>query len=146
MAEPITIISALATIIGVTITTSIQLTNLFSSIRDAPKEILGLYLELQSIQSVILDIQRSFESGGVSDSVPNEWIEDLDLTLRGCADVLAELTTLINKLKSNMQTGWYKRTWKGVKWTFLERDVKVLTTRLESFKSTLGLKMQALST
>jgi hypothetical protein len=134
MPEPITIISALATIIGVTITTSIQLTNLFSSIRDAPKEILGLYLELQSIQSVILDIQRYFESGGVSDSVPSEWIEDLDLTLRGCADVLAELTTLINKLKSNMQTGWYKRTW------------KVLTTRLESFKSTLGLKMQALST
>lgn len=146
MADPISILSSIAGIVSVTTKCSIAFTEFLTDVREAPRDIFTLHLELKATESVFSELQSTFANRNWSNPPSNEWIADLDSILDRCMDIIIELSFMIKKLRSDTTSGWGSRTWRGIRWTFKEKDIRLFKERLESAKNTLGLKLQSLST
>lgn len=138
--------SSIAGLLGVTAKCSIALTEFLIAVREAPRDILALQVELKAIESVLGELQSAFASRNWTRPPSPKWTTDLGSILDWCMDIIIELSVLVKKLKTDASSSWGGRTWKSIRWTFIEGDVKKLRDRLESAKNTLGLKLQSLST
>lgn len=139
MAEAIGLTSAIVGLVTTAYTSCQKLYNTFDGVRNAPKHIATIshdledfYLVLGTFQALLDD--EEFSAGIVQHAQSG----NLCNVLKDCLLVFKEFNTIISEYQAhnkNSATG----TWRRLKWTFKESEVKNLRSDLMGCKATLNV-------
>lgn len=100
-------------VIGITCKTCQSLYYFFSEISDAPKDVRQHFQALQSLGSVLSNIQVLFAHSEVQPHVSVEF----KACLRECIADVHTVETKVCKVNSSFQKGRLHRTWARLKWS-----------------------------
>lgn len=134
MSEVIGIISGLTAIVKATT----ELYSLIDSIVDAPDFLTDLKSQLQTLETVLSEIDRQDATN------PENATEALSVSLTRCKEHLDAIGILLKPLRRKDKDGSARTTWKRIRTAFREDNIKTAMNELESSKNTLVLSLVAL--
>jgi len=142
MADPLSIVAGVISITGAAIQVAKSLTDLATSVKNAPTEIAAIQEEAQAFYNLILSLEASLKDPNIvaivqQDANMTRTVRDIKNPLDHCVDVLDKVEP---KLRSHLKPtgdGNWRVSNMDVKWYFMKSDITGLLARLESRKATL---------
>ena len=116
---------------------------LIKGIRDAPKQIQLLQVDLQGLCHVLSYLNTTIGAENfMSARVPPQMVADLEELLHSCAKLCGDVRTTVSEFISSDGT----RIWKSIKWEVFKRDdIAALQHTLGTFKLTISMTCSALT-
>ena len=145
--EPFTSAAAVLQVIGMAVKSVQETYHLIRDVRNCPKEVQRLAVELQDLCELLATIQRLLtQSKDSHDPVISDMLRNLQTVLNNCIAVFVDIRRLIGPfLTIDGETTRGKL--KGLLWAaFREDDALMLQQTLGSYKAMLNLTFAALST
>ena len=112
-----------------------QLSDLWSSIKDAPKDINNLLNELELIASILMMVDECHEPTTPAKST-------LDQAKKYCQDAANSMNEVVKELKDGLETTGGKRRWAAMKAALKKEKLVQYRRRLEGAKSMLAIAQQ----
>ncbi|TGO29917.1 hypothetical protein BPAE_0009g00110 [Botrytis paeoniae] len=126
---------AVAQLAGAIVGSSQKIYSFYSEMKDAPKKLGDLLVEIELLGEVLVDFydQNSNPTTGQSKVVPK--------VLKHCRTVIENLDKILKVLEDSLKKdgGMIKRQWRTLKVVLKEKTLEELTERLERAKSLLTL-------
>lgn len=117
--------------------------SLIQGIRDAPKQIQRLQVDLQGLSQVLSYLHATLEAENVMNArVPPQMVADLEELLSSCSKLCDDVRMTVSQFIGSDGTG----IWKSIKWEIFKRnDVATLQDTLGTFKLTISMTCSALT-
>jgi hypothetical protein len=146
MAEAVGLTASIIAITSLAYQNSKTLYELLGGIRNAPKTLQGLNVELSAISQLLKSIKSAMEDNSddsFSDGI-KKCLEEVKPALTGCGKTCDEFTEKIGKIMSHSDE---KHTSKRdrIKLQFEEKEILAFRYRLGSYKATLNIALSLAS-
>ena len=141
MAEVIGAVSSVLGIATVAVKATSALITLLHNIKDAPRAISDLHSQLQTLKTVLDEIDEVFSAGGEKGGPA---ITPTKCALNDCSRVLEEVSAVLEPLRQGLQAtdgGKMQASWAKFRTATMENEITDSVRRLETFKTTLVIAL-----
>ncbi|KAJ4208549.1 hypothetical protein NW767_001656 [Fusarium falciforme] len=121
---------------------------IYDKVQDGPEEVRAWRSELEQLQTLVEEIQRSLVLNGqvLGSSVHGTPALGSDptiiKTIQSCTSVSTDLCAIFDRFDFHDSDPVGRKTWKAIGGLAKESDIRDLFTQLERLKSTLALQIQ----
>ncbi|KAK4898631.1 Bud site selection protein, Revert to axial protein 1 [Elasticomyces elasticus] len=136
MPEPITIATAVASLVTTGFKTGYELSEFISKVKDAPKEIERTRDELAAVNNGLCQLRALLDTPRTARTLRSSR-KEIESVLESCKGTFEELAKEAYKLSTGV--------WRKVGWVTSEGKIKQLCTRIESHKASLNLLLSILA-
>ncbi|KAK3628883.1 Bud site selection protein, Revert to axial protein 1 [Elasticomyces elasticus] len=136
MPEPITIATAVASLVTTGFKTGYELSEFISKVKDAPKEIERTRDELAAVNNGLCQLRALLDNPKTAPTLKSSR-KEIESVLESCKGTFEELAKEAYKLSTGV--------WRKVGWVTSEGKIKQLCTRIESHKASLNLLLSILA-
>lgn len=119
----------------------------YEKVQDGPEEVRAWRSELEQLQTLVEEIQRSPALNGSSalGSPTTGGESTIIKTIQSCASVSTDLCSIFDRFDFQDSDPIGRKTWKAIGGLAKESDIRALFVRLERLKSTLALQIQVVN-
>ena len=144
MGEALAIATATTQFIEQTVKVVQLCKKIYDKVQEGPEELRAWRLELEQLQTLVEEIQRSPALNGSSAlGSPTHGSEPTIIkTIQSCTSVSADLCAIFDRFDFHDSDPVGRKTWKAIGGLAKESDIRDLFTQLERLKSTLALQIQ----
>ncbi|KAK5726711.1 Bud site selection protein, Revert to axial protein 1 [Elasticomyces elasticus] len=136
MPEPITITTAVASLVTTGFKTGYELSEFISKVKDAPKEIERTRDELAAVNNGLCQLRALLDKPKTARTLRSSR-KEIESVLESCKGTFEELAKEAYKLSTGV--------WRKVGWIASEGKIRQLCTRIESHKASLNLLLSILA-
>ncbi|KAK5708315.1 Bud site selection protein, Revert to axial protein 1 [Elasticomyces elasticus] len=136
MPEPITIATAVASLVTTGFKTGYELSEFISKVKDAPKEIERTRDELAAVNNALCQLRALLDNPKTAPTLKSSR-KEIESVLESCKGTFEELAKEAYKLSAGV--------WRKVGWVTSEGKIRQLCTRIESHKASLNLLLSILA-
>ncbi|KAK5687043.1 Bud site selection protein, Revert to axial protein 1 [Elasticomyces elasticus] len=136
MPEPITIATAVASLVTTGFKTGYELSEFISKVKDAPKEIGRTRDELAAVNNGLCQLRALLDNPKTAPTLKSSR-KEIESVLESCKGTFEELAKEAYKLSTGV--------WRKVGWVTSEGKIRQLCTRIESHKASLNLVLSILA-
>ncbi|KAK3339860.1 hypothetical protein B0T25DRAFT_560751 [Lasiosphaeria hispida] len=142
MADPLSIAAGVVGLLGYTLHGSKRMLEFIESIRNAPKDVAALSLDLRALHDVLATLagmQNEFNSNPTI-------IDCLRVPLENCVDIFTDFTATLNQFVVTTRDGSMRvRTWKNIVWAFREKEISLFRDTTLAYKASLNMAVGAMT-
>ncbi|KAK3624597.1 hypothetical protein LTR56_020944 [Elasticomyces elasticus] len=136
MPEPITIATAVASLVTTGFKTGYELSEFISKVKDAPKEIERTRDELAAVNNGLCQLRALLDNPKTAPTLKSSR-KEIESVLESCKGTFEELAKEAYKLSTGV--------WRKVGWVTSGGKIRQLCTRIESHKASLNLLLSILA-
>lgn len=137
MADPLSIAASVAGLLSLAQAVIIGLNNYVMTAKEAPAEIRALVGELESLSTVLHEIETTL----VSNPAGQKDNQTLEKTVSVCQEWLKKTLVALQEADVEDEKSKYKRLFKKMKYPFKRDDVQKMLVTVRDYKATLTLAM-----
>lgn len=142
MADPLSITAGIAGLLGFALHGSKRMLDFIDNIRDAPRDIAALSVDLKARYQELAALAAMHE-GFDRNPAMGDFLRE---PLTNCVDVFTEFTTMLNQYIITTKDGSKRvRTWKHVAWAFKDKEIQLFRNTLLAYKSSLTIAIGAMT-
>ena len=142
MADPLSIATGVVGLLGYALHGSKRMLEFIESIRNAPKDVAALSLDLRALHDVLATLagmQNEFNSNPTI-------IDCLRVPLENCVDIFTDFTATLNQFVVTTRDGSMRvRTWKNIVWAFREKEISLFRDTTLAYKASLNMAVGAMT-
>jgi hypothetical protein len=142
MADPLSITAGVAGLLGFALHGSKRMLEFIDGIRNAPKDIAAISVDLRALYQEIAAL-AAMQEGFCRNPTMADYLRE---PLENCVDVFTEFTMTLNQYVVTTRDGSTKvRTWKHITWAFKEKEIQLFRNTLLAYKSSLSIAIGAMT-
>lgn len=142
--DPISAIAGISTVCGRGAKILVAFYDYIAEIRDVPRYIENLTSELSAVNAGLQQVKAVIVTGSYEESIKG-WAQDLKLMVSSCDEAFSQIESMIGKAKIETKSSAKGQVTKCIKWVWSKKQVLLVKERLESFKGTITLMLEALN-
>jgi hypothetical protein len=99
---------------------------------------------LSAVNAGLQQVKAVIVTGSYEESIKG-WAQDLKLMVSSCDEAFSQIESMIGKAKIETKSSAKGQVTKCIKWVWSKKQVLLVKERLESFKGTINLMLEALN-